>query len=40
MKKAGQMHDKNRDITHLNIVIKLFIGFLRSVSELVDMSCL
>jgi hypothetical protein len=37
-RKAGRMHDENRDTTHPNIVTELFMGFLRSVGEPVDVS--
>jgi Protein of unknown function (DUF3638)/Protein of unknown function (DUF3645) len=35
-RKAGQMHDEDRDTTHPHIVTELFMGFLRSVGEPVD----
>ncbi|CAL3967669.1 unnamed protein product [Diplocarpon coronariae] len=33
VKKAGQMHDEDRDTTHPKMVTELLIGFLRSVGE-------
>jgi len=40
VRKAGWMHDEDWDTTHLKIVTELFMGFLRSVGKLVDVSCL
>lgn len=37
-KKAGRMHDEDRDTTHPNLVTELFVGFLRSVGEPVTVS--
>jgi Protein of unknown function (DUF3638)/Protein of unknown function (DUF3645) len=37
-RKAGRMHDEDRDTTHPNIVTELFMGFLRPVGEPVDVS--
>jgi hypothetical protein len=36
--KAGQMHDEDRDTTHPKIVTELFMAFLRSVGEPVQVS--
>ncbi|KAK2624987.1 hypothetical protein QTJ16_005356 [Diplocarpon rosae] len=33
VKKAGEMHDEDRDTTHPKMVTELLIGFLRSVGE-------
>jgi hypothetical protein len=37
-RKAGRMHDEDRDTTHPSIVTELFMAFLRPVGEPVDVS--
>src|SRR3989440_504515 len=37
-RKAGRMHDEDRDITHPRIVTELFMAFLRPVGKPVDVS--
>lgn len=39
-RKAFQMHAEDRDTTHPNIVTELFMGFLKSVGQPVDVSCI
>src|SRR6266496_5937648 len=37
-RKAGRMHDEDRDTTHPRIVTELFMAFLRPVGKPVDVS--
>ncbi|KAE9371942.1 hypothetical protein N431DRAFT_456702 [Stipitochalara longipes BDJ] len=38
VKKAGRMHDENRDTTHPKLVTELFMAFIRSVGEPIQVS--
>ena len=37
-RKAGRMHDEDRDTTHPNIITELFMNFLRSLGQPADVS--
>ncbi|EXJ68848.1 uncharacterized protein A1O5_07780 [Cladophialophora psammophila CBS 110553] len=39
-RKAGRLHDEDRDTIHPQVVTELFMGFLAPAAEPVDVSCL